>query len=154
MDSFTVSLNAVTSTGNLKQVYSPFCTAGAGTGASGSQKRRPVEGSLFLAEVQTDGVNGGTIEVFDINGALDGADVDTSDVITNAQLTAAIAAGRAVKMYTQQFAGSGTARLAINRGTRFSKGLALRFWNSGPTGSCTVNIQWEGGQEKIWIAGL
>ena len=152
MDSFTTSVTGVAATGNLKQVYSPFCTAGSGSTATGTQKRRPVAGSLFLVEVQTDGVNGGTIEVFDINGELEGADVDTSDVITNAQLTSAIAANRAVKMFTQQFAGSGTARLAINRGTRFSKGLALRF--VAAAGSCIVNIQWEGGQEKIWVAGL
>lgn len=154
MDAFTVNLTAVSSTGNLKQVYSPKCTPGAGTGASGSQKRQPNEGVLWNAEVKTDGTNGGTIEIYDINGADIGADVDTLDAITNAQLTSLLASGKATLMWTQSFAGSGSARLAITRGTTFSKGLAARFWNAGVVGTCVLNIQWDGGQKKTWIAGL
>lgn len=154
MDAFTSALTAVTATGNLKQIYKPECTPGPGTGVSGTQKRQPCEGVAWNVEVKTDGVNGGTIELYDMNGADVGADVDTLDVITNAQLTAAVAAKKARLMWSQQFAGSGTARLAVNRGTTFAKGLAARFSNAGPAGTCTLNVQWDGGERKIWIAGL
>lgn len=153
MAAFVITLSAVTSTGNLTQIYFPGATAGDGTGVSGTQKRFPAGGLLFEAEVQADGTNGGVIELWDIDGNDGGADVDTATVITNAQMVvaAALSPPKARLIYSQSFAGSGTARLAINKGTRFNWGLAARF--VAGAGTCNVNFDVEMGFRKIWIAG-
>lgn len=153
MAAFVQALTFVGATGNLTQVYFPGCTAGAGTGASGSQKRMPAGGTIFNAEVQPDGTNGGTIELWDIDGNDGGANVDTGTTITNAQknVAAALSPPMARLIYTQSFAGSGTTRLAINKGTRFNWGLAVRF--VAAAGTCNVNFDVEQGFKKIWIAG-
>ena len=91
MSSFVIQLSAVTSTGNITQIYLPDVTAGDGTGASGSQKRSPAAGWLFQAEVMPDGINGGTIEIWDVSGEDCGADVDTGVIITDAQKNVAAA---------------------------------------------------------------
>jgi hypothetical protein len=119
----------------------------------GTEKRRPKGGALVTVQVETDGVDGGMIELFDCDGEELGADVNTLDVITNAQITAGIAAGSVRKMYEQSFVGSSGARLNIAPGTPFMKGLALRFSNSGPTGTMKATIVSDGGFMKVQISG-
>lgn len=154
MSAFVIQLSVSTATGNLKQVYLPDCTPGAGTGVSGTQKRSPISGVLWSAEVQTDGINGGTIELWDLSGEDCGANVDTGTTITEAQrvIAASQTPPKARLIYSQTFAGSGTARLAVNKGTQFNWGLAARF--VGVAGSLNLNLDVEGGHKKVWIAGL
>lgn len=157
MSSFVIQLSAVTSTGNITQIYLPDVTAGDGTGASGSQKRSPAAGWLFQAEVMPDGINGGTIEIWDLSGEDCGADVDTGVIITDAQknVAAALTPSKARLIYTQVFAGSGTAdnraEFIVPRGVRINFGLAARF--IGGAGSCKVNFDVEDCFKKVWIAG-
>jgi hypothetical protein len=146
-----ISLTAVTATGNVTQLYPAFCTAGTGSGTLGTLKRGPCEGVLLNLQVETDGINGGKLEVWDVNGNDGGDDVDTAVVITNAHLAALVSAGKARKIYEQNFVGSAGARLAIAHGTPFVKGLAARFSNDGPTGTCSTNIIADGGFRKTEI---
>jgi hypothetical protein len=146
-----LSLSAVTSTGNLTQLYPASCTAGTGANTMGNEKRGPCEGILVNAQVETDGIDGGLIELWDVNGADAGADVDTATVITNAQLAAMVAAGKARIMYAQNFSGGSGSRLAIAHGVTFAHGLAGRF--VAAAGSCSLNLIVSGGCRKTQITG-
>lgn len=146
---WVIPMTGVAATGNVKQLYPTYMAAGVAKAGStlGQQIRGPMEGVLHSLQVQTDGTNGGTIEFWDLNGADIGVDVSSSDVITNAQLTAAIASGNAKLIYSNSFpgtVGSGTANAAGIYRT-FSRGLAARFSNGSAVGTCTLNLVIEGG---------
>jgi hypothetical protein len=145
-----ISLGFVALTGNLTQLYPASCTAGSGAVTMGNTVRGVCEGILVSAQVEPDGTNGGTIEIWDVNGADAGADVDTATVITNAQLVAMVSAGKARIMYAQTFSGTG-ARLAVAHGVTFAHGLAARF--IGSAGTCELNLIVSGGCRKTEITG-
>lgn len=148
MEGWVVGLSAVTSTGNLTQLYPAFASAGVAPGAAvlGDQIRQPTEGTVFSLQVQTDGTNGGIIELWDINGADAGADVSSGTTITNTQKNTLVTAGKAKLIYSQNFLA--TPETPIYMGYKgFQKGLAARF--VGGAGTCTVNVVVKGGVRKI-----
>ena len=157
MNSQVVTLTAVTSTGNLTQIFPAGMTAGPGTGAPGSMKRMTSSGCLFRAEVCPDGANGGVLELWDVDGSDGGANVDTGTTITNAQLNVSLALSprRARLIYTQSFSGAGAgdvrAQSIVPAGLHINWGLAARF--IGAAGTCSLNVSMEGCGKKIWIAG-
>ena len=149
-----ITLAAVTdNTGDLTQLYPTVCTVGTGATTMGTQVRVPREGTLASLQVEPDGINGGEIEIWDINGADAGADVNTAAAITNAQLLALQALGQAKILYSQKFAGGSGARLAVSFGTPFVHGLAGRYINAGAVGTCALNIVADGGFAKVHITG-
>lgn len=141
-----LSVTAVAdTTGALTQLYPASCTAGTGALTLGNLIRMPCEGTMVSLQVEPDGTNGGEIEIWDINGADCGADVDTATAITAAQLAAALALGKARIIYSQKFSGSSGSRLAIAHGVPFMHGLAARYINQGPVGTCQLNLTVDGG---------
>ena len=144
---FIKNLAAVAdSNGNLTQLYPPSFAAGTGqTGVGGVVFRKPAEGTLVNLQVDPDGVNGGTIELYDINGADAGADVNTGTAITAAQLATLLAAGKARQMYANDFSGSSGARISIAFGVPFMHGLAARYINVGPVGTVSLVLNVDGG---------
>ena len=151
MTPWVIQLNAVLANGNLTQLYPDSCTAGSGATTSGTLKRSPCEGVLVNAQVEPDGVNGGELQLWDINGADAGADVDTTNVITNAQLLAMIAAGKARAIYGQKFSGATGSRLAIAYGVTIMHGIAARYVNAA--GTLELNLVVGGGCRKTEIVG-
>jgi hypothetical protein len=132
-------------TGNVTQLYPPSFAPGTGATTGGTVFRKPAEGTLVNMQVDPDGLDGGTIELYDINGADAGADVNTSNQITAAQLATLIAAGKARKMYGNVFSGASGARISIAFGTPFLHGLAARYINPGPTGTVSLTLIVDGG---------
>lgn len=157
---WVVSVTGAASTGNVYQLYPSTCTPGVAKAGStnGQLIRRPLQGAVHSIQVETNGVDGGTIELYDIDGGDAGADVSSGTTITNAQLTAAIAAGLARLIFQQNFVGtpgSGTVNApGIYRS--FAKGLAARYIsdNITPTSSaCTLNLVVSGGFWKVESRG-
>jgi hypothetical protein len=155
MTPFCVDLAAVALTGAGTQIYYDTMTAGSGTTTPGSLKREPIHGVLHSLEIEPDGTNGGELEVWDMNGTDGGANVDTASVVTNAQIAAAIAAGKGRLIYSQKFTGSTGSVVRTVRGNPmpFQHGLVARFKNSGPTGTVSLNLLTSGLCRKIEIAG-
>lgn len=149
----STQLTAGTASGPLKQLYNPVMTPGTGAVSAGVYKRTPAEGTLYSIQVLTDGTNGGTIEIWDLNGAEVGADVNTLDAVTNAQLLALQTLGKAKLIFNQNFAAANDAWKSAAGPRDFVKGLAARFINSGPTGTCTLNLVVDGGNRKYQITG-
>ena len=156
MTPWVITMNAVLATGNLTQLYPSSCTAGSGATTSGTEVRSPCEGILVNCQVEPDGVNGGEIQLWDVNGADAGADVNTLSAITDAQLTTLIAAGKARPIYGQKFSGSSGSRLAIAYGVTIMHGIAARYINP-PTGvaagSIDLNLVVSGCARKTQIVG-
>lgn len=156
MTPFIVDLSAVVLTGVGTQIYYPTCTPGVAPSSSpGTQYREPIHGVLHSLEIEPDGSNGGELEVWDMNGRDGGADVNTAAVVTNAQIAAAIAAGKARLMYSQKFTGATGAVVRTVRGSAmpFQHGLVARFKNVGGTGTISLNLMTSGLCRKIEIAG-
>ena len=143
---------ANTTVGNLTQLYPS--TAGTGTTATtpGSLRLQPCEGIFTIAQVETDGADGGSIEIWDINGRDVGADVNMNTAITPTQLAAAVRLGIARLVFAQNFVGSAGARVAIAQGCPFTHGLAARYINS--TGTCYLSLTVDGGFRKTEITGI
>jgi len=138
-----ITLPTGLSNGNLKQLYPTWCPTGVAkaSATNGQQIRGPVEGILYSLQVKTDGVEGGTIEIWDIDGSEAGADVSSADTITNAQLVALQAAGAAKLIYSQNFVASPTTPFGTSHRT-FQKGLAARYVGDG---TCELNVVVQGG---------
>lgn len=152
-DSWVVPLSGVTSTGSLKQCYPDWVPLGVAPGAAG-ERLKPCQGILLSAQVKTDGVNAGTIEIWDVSGEDAGADVSSATAITNAQLTAIqnrVKKGLAKLLYTQNFPADGGAEKIALSPRAFSRGLAARYVGSG---ACTLVLQVEGGFIKVRNAGV
>lgn len=152
-----ITVTSVAATGDLKQLYPTFCTPGVAKAGStpGQLLRRPMQGALHSIQVKPDGANGGTIELWDVDGGDAGADVSSLDVITNAQLVALVAQGRAKLIYRQDFAGtigSGPTNAAGIYRT-FVKGLAARMYDDTPVGNCELNLVVTGGFMKTESRG-
>ncbi len=152
-------LTAVAATGDLTQLYPAWVTAGVAKSSSsnGQLIRRPLQGALHSIQVENDGSNGGTLQIYDIDGGQNGADVSSATAITNTQLVAALAATppRAKLIFEQTFSGTAGAQIVNAPGVyrAFLKGLAARFSNAGPTGTCTVNLVVGGGYDKVESRG-
>ena len=150
-----LSLSAVVATGNLKQLYPASASAGTGAGTMGCLIRCPMGGVVTNINIESDGTNGGDIEVWDIDGSDAGANVDSLDVITNAQLVAMLASGKARLMWSQSFAGSQVAPKVMAISMNFQHGIASRYSNAPagvPTGTCNINLIVDGGVCKKSLA--
>jgi hypothetical protein len=139
-----ISLGFVAAAGNVTQLYPTWAPAGVdpATATNGQQIRQPIEGVLYSLQVETDGTNGGVIEIWDVNGANAGADVSSATTITDAELDSLAALGLAKLIYSQNFAASGLT--PPSAGPRaFQRGLAARF--VGAAGLCKLNLVVNGG---------
>lgn len=145
MEGWVVPLTAVTTaTGDLTQVYPSFCPAGVNPAVAvlGDQIRQPLGGKLYSTQIQTDGTNGGIIELWDVNGEDIGANVSSATTITNAQLVALQALGKAKLIYSQNFQASPIT--PFNAGYKgFAHGIAARFIASA--GVCNLDLSVGGG---------
>jgi hypothetical protein len=145
-----VPLAAATSTGNVTQLYpawaasSPGVSAGAAIPiAPGGILRMPQGGRVGQIVLETDGTDGGVIQLFDVSGLDALADVSSATVITNTQLTTLIANGLAKQIWEQNFAASPGAALVWAWSHGFLRGLGARMVATG--GTCKLNITAEGG---------
>lgn len=139
-----IQINAGTATGDLIQLYPPICPAGVdpATATNGQLIREPCEGKLYSCQVQTDGANGGIIEIWDVNGMDAGINVSSLTAITDTQLDALVTRGLASLIYSQNLIADGST--PPNAGARyFNKGMAARFIAN--TGNCKLNLVVEGG---------
>jgi hypothetical protein len=160
-NSWVITLSAVASNGNVTQLYPSWAAVGEApaTASPSLPLRVPGEGHLFSVQIATDGTNGGTLELYDMNGADLGADVSSAATITNAQLVSALAAvaglpfRRGRLMWQQAFAGTPGATSPFMVGQTFLRGLAGRFYNAGPTGTCTITLVVDGGYTYQRTAG-
>lgn len=157
-DSWINPLTAVlATTGAIVQLFPSWCPAGVNpftTNSMGAQIRRPIEGELLNIQIQSDGTNGGVIEIWDVNGLDAGVDVSSATALTAAQVNALITRGLARLIYTQNFAGASGATNPTIVGKIFARGLAARFSNIGPTGTCTLNLTVRGGFNLVDSAGM
>ncbi len=156
-DSWINTLTAVAaSTGAIVQLYPVWCPSGVNPFApnsAGAQIRRPVEGELLNVQIQSDGTNGGVIEIWDVNGLDGGIDVSSATALTAAQVASLITRGLARLIYSQNFAGASGATNPTIVGKIFARGLAARYSNLGPTGTCVLNLTVKGGFELTDSAG-
>lgn len=154
---WVIPLTAVAATGIVTQLYPANCTAGVAKAGSvnGQLLRRPLQGALHSIQVEPNGTDGGTIQIYDIDGGQWGADVSSATTITNAQLVTAIASGLAKLIFEQSFSGTVGSGVVNAPGVfrAFMGGLAGRFSNSGPTGTCTLNLVVGGGYMKVESRG-
>ncbi len=159
VEGWVCPITAVVATGNLTQLYPAWVTAGVAKAGStnGQLLRRPLQGALHAISVEADGSNGGIIQIYDIDGGQNGADVSSGTAITDAQLTAALAATppRAKLIFEQQFAGTVGSGPISPPGVYigFMKGLAARMVMDTPPGSCKLNLRVGGGYEKVESRG-
>lgn len=148
-EGWAIDLTAVAANGNCSQLYPVW--AGAETAlasaTTGDTIRTPRGGTCSGLQVKTDGVNAGTIEIWDYNGQEDGIDVSSAATITNAQIAAAVAAGKAKLAHVVNFIASPETPINVPP-FHFLKGLVARFSNTGITGTCTLNLKVEGGYVK------
>lgn len=149
MDRWVVPLTMTSATGDVQQLYPDYATAGTNylTATPSQQVRQPCEGQLISLQVASDGTNGGVLQVYDISGITLGINVSSATAITDTQLSAAIAAGKAKLMIEQNFAGSGLTPWAPVGPAGFTKGLAARA--VGVTGTCKLNMVVHGGYRYI-----
>lgn len=149
MDRWVVPLTIVAATGDCTQCYPSYAAAGIdpATATTAQQVRKPCEGQLIALQVASDGTNGGVLELYDISGASLGINVSSATAITDAQLDAAITAGKAKLILVQNFAGSGLTPWAPVGPASFMKGLAARA--VGATGTCTLNLVVHGGYRYL-----
>lgn len=147
MEGWVCPLTFALSTGNITQLYPAWAAAGdAYPGSSGDSIRQPTEGQVFSLQIQTDGTNGGTLELWDINGLDAGVDVSSLTAITNAQKNTLVTLGKAKLIYSQNFLA--TPETPINMGYKsFQHGLAARF--IGSAGLCTLNLVVNGGYRYV-----
>lgn len=141
-----ISLTIGTATGNLKQLYPTWGTVGVdpATATNGQLIRQAIEGQLQSVQVETDGVNGFVLQIWDLNGADVGANVSSLDVITNAQLIAAQARGLAKLIYEQNIIASGLTPVGASF-RPMQRGLAARAYSDDPAGTAKLNLVLDGG---------
>jgi hypothetical protein len=145
-----IQLTAVAAAGDLQQIF-PTWTPNGQTSLQnrtpGQTVRRPTQGTLHSIQIRTDGANGGTIEIWDVSGEDIPVDVSTpsTPTFTNAQLTALQARGLAKLIYAQDFVANSGAATPSAPPRSFLRGLAARFINGGPAGTCQLNLVVEGG---------
>jgi hypothetical protein len=115
---------------------------------------------LFHCQAYTDSLVGGIVQLYDISGLIEGAanNVDTADSMTDAFVTAEIAAGRGRLIWEQAIIGAaGGAKSLVSIPIRFERGLAARFYTSAPAvppDTCRLVVSADGGFYKFPIAGF
>lgn len=136
-------------TGTVQQLYPDYATTGIdpATATPSQQVRTPTEGQLISLQVASDGTNAGILELYDISGHELGINVSSATTITDTQLDAALAAGKAKLILEQNFAGSGLTPWAPVGPASFMKGLAARV--VGSTGTCKLNLVVHGGYRYL-----
>lgn len=135
---------AGTATGNLVQLYPTWAPVGDALPiAPGGTLRRPEGGRVGQVSIQSDGTNGGVIELWDLTGLDVPCDVSSLTAITNTQLLALIARGAAQLVWKQNYAASPSVPAAGSLAFGFMRGLAAR--NIAASGSASLNIIAEGG---------
>jgi WD40 repeat protein len=136
-------ISAVAATGNATQLFPNDTPATVSTAAyppaGGGLVRRATAGVLQKLHIMSDGVNGGTLEIWDVEGVDRGASNNVNDqlLLTNAFL---VANGKLID--TIRITGSSDNNYSIWVGLenlQFNKGLAVRFANAGPAGKVTVS---------------
>jgi hypothetical protein len=139
------SLTFGTATGDLTQLFPTWMATGVAkaSAVNGDLIRKPTGGVLDFIQIQTDGTNGGIIEIWDINGEMIGANVSSATAITNAQLVLLQAQGKAKLLYSQNFTATAGAATPAAAGRVFSFGLAARF--VAAAGACSLNLNVNGG---------
>lgn len=149
MDRWVCDLTMVTASGDVTQLFPAYAAAGTNptTATTAQQVRQPCEGQLISLQVASDGTNAGILELYDISGHALGINVSSATTITDAQLDAAIAAGKAKLILVQNFAGSGLTPWAPVGPASFTKGLAARA--VGAAGSCKLNMVVHGGYRYL-----
>jgi hypothetical protein len=149
VDRWTCALTIVAANGDATQLYPSYAAAGTdpATATTAQQVRQPCEGQLIALQVASDGTNAGILELYDISGHALGINVSSAAAITDTQLDAAIAAGKAKLILVQNFAGSGLTPWASVGPASFMKGLAARA--VGSTGTCTLNLVVHGGYRYL-----
>jgi hypothetical protein len=142
-------LTIVAANGDATQCYPTYAAAGTdpATATPSQQVRMPTDGQLISLQVASDGTNAGILELYDISGHELGINVSSATAITDAQLDAAIAAGKAKLILVQNFAGSGLTPWASVGPASFMKGLAARA--VGAAGACTLNLVVHGGYRYL-----
>ena len=150
-----IELDAVTDTGDLTQLYPNWVTPGAAwPGTAGQEIRKPTGGRLASIQIQTDNTYGGSVEVWDVCGLDLGVDVSSNNVITDAELQTLIGLGKAKLIWSMNFTStSGASTPAAFPSQSFMRGLAARFIQDGPLGSCYLTLIVEGGYYKTNSAG-
>lgn len=145
MDRWVCSLTIGSASADATQLYPDWAVAGTNpaTATVAQQVRQPCEGQLISVDLQSDGTNGGILELYDISGHALGVNVSSATAITDAVLDAAIAAGKAKRIMYKNFEGSGDTPWAAAGPAGFTKGLAARA--VGVTGTCTLNLVVHGG---------
>lgn len=149
MDRWCTDLTIVSATGSVTQLYPDYAPTGVdpATATVSQQVRMPCEGQLISLQVASDGTNAATLQLFDISGHDLGINVSSSTTITDTQLDAAIASGKARRILEQNFAGSGLTPWAPVGPAQFVKGLAARA--VGVTGTCILNMVVHGGYRLL-----
>lgn len=149
MQRWVIPLTIGLGTADITQGYPAWATAGVNpaTATPAELVRRPCEGQLTSLQVMTDGTNALILQVYDISGIELGLNVSSATAITDAQLVAAIAAGKAQLIFEQNVAGSGLTPFSPVGPFRFMKGLAFRA--VGVSGTCKVNCVVQGGYNYI-----
>lgn len=146
---WVVTITGTEADGNLTQLYPENCTAesnpATANGANGDKIRFPSSGNIISLSIKSDGTNAGRVELFDINGLDAGADVSSSNQITNEQYIAEKAQGVASLIYNQSFAASPGSVIPGDVRKDFLRGLAGRYVG---TGTVTLNITVIGGYGK------
>lgn len=129
--------------GDVQQLYPDFCTAGAGGGTQGELVRRPTMGTISGLTISGDGTNAVLVELYDINGVEEGADVDTLVAITNAKLVAALAKSPPTAKLIAKMQIAGTDQLPVVRpggtGMPVLRGLGIRVSPAGATVDININ---------------
>lgn len=151
MERWVCALTGVASNGNITQLYPANASAGVNpaTATNGQLIRKPCEGTLYSMQIETDGTNPGTVQLWDINGIEIGVDVSSAAALTDTQVSDAITAGLAKLIYEQNFTASPATPIGIGYAS-FQKGLAARFVGSG---SCKLNLVVSGGYRKTEKVG-
>ena len=141
MEKWVKSLPIAGAAADVNQLYPDYVPAGVAPNAAyaiGQQLRRSMEGTIITLSVESDGTNAGILELYDVAGLEIGADTSSLTAITDAQLTAALAAGTAKLLHEQRFAASGLTPWTAQGPARFMKGLAARV--VGAAGTCKINL--------------
>lgn len=145
-----ISLAFGGATGDVTQLFPTWMGVGVAhtpgaPAAPGAQVRQPRQGKLESIQVQTDGTNGGTIEIWDVNGEDAGLDMssDSTPLISDTILTGLVTRGLAKLIYAQNFTSTAGAATPSAPFRAFSRGLAARF--IGAAGACSLNLVVEGG---------
>jgi hypothetical protein len=153
------TLDNVTATGDLKQLFPSFVTAGSGSTAMGTLRRKSTEGVLYRIDIDPSDAVGGYFELWDLAGRPYGAsnNIDTGTVLTDAYLLAEQTAGRARLIWRVDFKGDpGLANKTFATRVPFTFGLVGRYVNpfdAVGTKEIYVNIVAEGGYSKYSISG-